>query len=122
MTAALIAFARVSWLSWRILSVKRTGKTVVHSCAHGIARYQRDDAAKAVHQAQQIDLFADEIEFDTRATAPASAETSVTRPREAGLKMVALNVAICAPSALHDVLLCAAIYMSLGGAAGSPDE
>src|ERR1700690_4205764 len=51
-----------------------------------------------------------------------AADTRVTRPRDAGLKMVALKLAICAPRALQDVLLCAAIYMSLGGAAGIPDE
>ena len=33
------------------------------------------------------------------------ADTRVTRPREAGLKMVALKLAICAPSALQDDLL-----------------
>src|SRR5664280_1593914 len=43
-----------------------------------------------------------------------AADTRVTRPRDAGLKMVALKLAICAPSALQDDLLCAAIYMSLG--------
>ena len=45
-----------------------------------------------------------------------------TLPREAGLKMVALKLAICAPSAFHDDFECAAMYMSLGGQPRMPEE
>ena len=34
--------------------------------AHGIARYQRNHAAEAVHQAAQVDVLAGKIEFDAR--------------------------------------------------------
>src|SRR5215471_14861677 len=115
MIPAFIALARVSALSCRILSVKRTGNTVVHSCRTGslcasatIRRKPSISRSKSTSSPTKLNSM--------RGWRAGSGDTKVTRPRDAGLKMVALKFAICAPSALQEVLLCAAIYMSLAAA------
>jgi len=80
-----------------------------------------DDAAEAAHQPQQIDLFTEEIEFDTRRLCGVGRCQSHTPARvwleDGGIERGKL-LAERAPGRL----LCAAMYMSLGGVPGMPEE
>jgi len=53
---------------------------------------------------------------------PASPAVSDTRPRAIGLSRVGAKLATWAPSALHEVLHCTLMYMSVAGAPGRPEE
>ena len=58
----------------------------------------------------------------TQGGVAASALASETRPRAIGLSKVGARLATWKPSGLHEVLHCTLMYMSLGGAPGSPEE